>query len=181
MHQIQEIRSSLSFKVVLNIIHLTASSTGHICNEDICRFRENYRVNPIVAVNSMIFHLLMFSTTLTFRDAQNWPNKCNLYADTIQNRVHEAVFGFKETGVRLGATIRSGVCAIKNIFPTSDLLVRHFKCCYILSHTTIAGAPINGGLGTCGGLMCKWSSHNVYEAYFKDVGQIRVFLRPPWP
>ncbi len=33
---------------------------------------------------------------------------------------------------------------------------------YILLHTTTAGAPINDGLWTCGGLMCKWSSHNAY-------------------
>ncbi len=35
---------------------------------------------------------------------------------------------------------------------------------YILSRTTTAGAPINGGLETCGGLMCKRSSHTAYEA-----------------
>ncbi len=35
---------------------------------------------------------------LTFSDAQNRPNKCNL------NRVHEAVFGFKEAGSKLGVT-----------------------------------------------------------------------------
>ena len=36
---------------------------------------------------------------LTFRGSQNRPNKCN-------NRVHEAVFGFKEAGLKLVVTTR---------------------------------------------------------------------------
>ena len=31
----------------------------------------------------------------------------------------------------------------------------------ILSHTTTEGAPVNSGLGKCGGLMCKYRHFNV--------------------
>ncbi len=49
---------------------------------------------------------------VTFWDAHNWWNKCNSYAKGFPiDVIHEAVFGFKEAGLKLGVTTRSwGSC-----------------------------------------------------------------------
>ncbi len=71
----------------------------------------------------------------------------------------EMMYALRSTGIQsspkemqLSKTLEKGVLTVEVDNNT------------ILSRTTTAGAPMNGGLGTCGRLMYKWSSHTAYEA-----------------